>query len=446
MKAMNKATTLLLILVMLIPVGGGAALADSHQSEVATVDTAALEMRSEIDRLLSEHGFGTITLMRKIFNKEPDVEQLKELANLNSQDLRAGFASVYGEGPADEFIALWNEHNALFVEYATAAANNDQQAMQNAMDKMEQGSHKIAALQAEVSEGKLPEAAVAEMLMTHEQQVKASFDAYVAGDYPTSYAMQSEAMAYLVNTMSKTLSTAYAEQFPELYDNSKALTVAGNLRSDLNLLLGEHFAVAGTVMHKRFQDAPDFEASLAALNANTGKVAAAITSIYGEEAGNQFAALWNSHNEYYLQYVDAVKNNNAEEKEAAVANLGQFRDEFSQFMSTATEGILDVDTVSEALQMHVDTTLGTFDSFVAGDYAKAWTTAREGYTHMFATAKLFSAAFVQQFPDKFAGVPAMPETGQGGMAHMFDMNSILWSLPFLIIAALLVFSRRKVLE
>ncbi|KMM39318.1 hypothetical protein [Guptibacillus hwajinpoensis] len=81
--------------------------------------------------------------------------------------------------------------------------------------------------------------------------------------------------------------------------------------------------------------------------------------------------------------------------------------------------------------------------YVAGDYEETWFSAREGYAHMFTPAKLFSSAIVTQFPDKFAGMPEMPETGMGGMSDSASLNWLIWTAPLFILAGAYAV-RRKV--
>ena len=444
MNVKNKFVAAFLILVLLVPVGGGAVLADNHGEP--TVDTAAVDLRAETDRMFTEHAYLIITAMRKSFNEDPDAAQAKEAVFANGKDLQAATASLYGEEAGETFITNWNDHIGYFFDYAEAEANGDEAAKEEAVNNLLDYAHRSGAAQEEFTEGRVTEEAVVKSLSEHIGQITGSYDAYVAGDYQQAYALQSEAMEHLLNNISKTLVVAYTDQFPEMFNDTEAVTNAANLRSDLSFLLAEHFALLQQSMQNHYDGEEEYEANRALLDENTGLLGASIASVYGEEAGAQFNEIWGNHIDFFMHYVEGTVNENAEEKEAALAELNQYREDFSAFISTATEERVEAATLSEGLQMHVDQAIGTFDAYVAGDYEQTWSIAREGYAHMFAPGMLLSSAIVQQFPEKFAGMPGMPETGFGGMADSSTMNWMLWTLPLLALGGALVFTRRKTAE
>ncbi|QHJ71341.1 copper amine oxidase [Planococcus halotolerans] len=444
MKRKNKVVAVLLSLVLLVPVGGGAVLAVNHGGP--TVDTAAVELRSNTDHLFTEHAYLIITAMRKSNNGDPDAAQAEAAVINNGKDLQAAIASLYGEDAGAEFIKNWTDHIGYFMDYANAVSAGDMEAKQTALDNLANYTHLSGKFQEKLTEGRVMEAAVVNVLSTHIDQITGSYDAYVSGDYQQAYTIQSEAMEHLLNNVSKTLSDAYTQQFPEMFNDTKAVTKAADLRSNLSFLLAEHFALLQQSMQNGFEQSEEYDANLALLNENTEQLAAAIASVYGEEAGAQFNETWSNHIDYFMEYVMGTVNESQEEKEAALAELDQYRADFSEFMSGATEGRVEASALSEGLQMHVNQAIGTFNSYVEGDYEQTWTTAREGYKHMFTPGKLLSSAIVQQFPEQFAGLPEMPETGMGGMADSGNLNWMLWTLPLLVLVGVLAVNRRKVLQ
>lgn len=75
----------------------------------------------------------------------------------------------------------------------------------------------------------------------------------------------------------------------------KVDTAAAELRTSLGHLLSEHAYLAVEAMRRGAEGSADFEAAAGALNANTEDLSAAITSVYGEEAGAQFNEIWTNH-------------------------------------------------------------------------------------------------------------------------------------------------------
>lgn len=278
----------------------------------------------------------------------------------------------------------------------------------------------------------------------HVDQLVGAFNAYVEGDYEKAYEYEREAIHHMY-MVSKGLSNAIVMQFPDKFENHKAVTPAADLRSDLNYLLSEHAGLAVTAMQNGIDGSKDFEASAAALSANTDDLSAAIASVYGDKAGEQFNQMWAAHIDHFVDYVKATGANDEEGKKAALTALSQYKESFAKFLETATDGRLPADALAEGLQMHVDQLIKAFDTYTAEDYASTYPAVREAYGHMFQTSKGLSGAIVDQFPDKFKGeMPSeMPKTGLGGTASQgLSFEAILISVLLALGATAFVTMRR----
>ena len=178
-------------------------------------------------------------------------------------------------------------------------------------------------------------------------------------------------------------------------------TPAGDLRSQLDHYLSEHAYLAVTTMQKGADGAEDFEESAAALEANTKDLSNTIASVYGDEAGQQFEDMWSEHIGYFVDYVNATDAGDEAAKQEALDNLKDYREEFSQFLDDATNGGVDAEAASEGLEMHVNQLIGSFDSYVAGDYEEAYSLASDAMEHMYGVSENLSVAIADQFPEKY---------------------------------------------
>ncbi|MFO7176703.1 hypothetical protein QJS77_14825, partial [Enterococcus faecium] len=93
--------------------------------------------------------------------------------------------------------------------------------------------------------------------------------------------------------ISKALSGAIVTQMPDKFTTG-ADTPAVELRSTLNSLAGEHFALAAIGMQKGYDQAEDYDYVTWAEDQNTLDFKAAIASVYGDEGAAQFEKVWNS--------------------------------------------------------------------------------------------------------------------------------------------------------
>ncbi|GAM15116.1 hypothetical protein [Mesobacillus selenatarsenatis] len=431
-----------LSLSLLLPVAANSASAHDHAKP--TVSNSAVDLRATLDQLLSEHVYLAVDTMRKGVDGTKDFEQSAAALQGNTEDLSAAIASVYGDEAGAKFKDMWSAHIGFFVDYVKGTAGNDEAAKKAALDELAQYKEDFSNFLSTATEKRLEADALADGLQMHVDQLVGAFNAYVEGDYEKAYEYEREAIHHMY-MVSKGLSNAIVMQFPDKFENHKAVTPAADLRSDLNYLLSEHAGLAVTAMQNGIDGSKDFEASAAALSANTDDLSAAIASVYGDEAGAQFKQMWAAHIGNFVDYVKATGANDEEGKKAALAALAQYKTEFSKFLETATDGRLPADALAEGLQMHVDQLIKAFDTYTAEDYASTYPAVREAYGHMFGTSKGLSGAIVDQFPDKFnAEMPSeMPKTGLGGTASQgLPFEAILISAILALVAAGFVTIRR----
>lgn len=431
-----------LSLSLLLPVAASSAAAHDHVKP--TVSNSAVDLRATLDQLLSEHVYLAVETMRKGVDGSKDFEQSSAALQGNTDDLSAAIASVYGDEAGAKFKDMWSAHIGFFVDYVKGTAGNDEAAKKAALDELAQYKEDFSNFLSTATEKRLEADALAEGLQMHVEQLVGAFNAYVAGDYEKAYEYEREAIHHMY-MVSKGLSNAIVMQFPDKFENHQAVTPAADLRSDLNYLLSEHAGLAVAAMQNGIDGSKDFEASAAALSANTEDLSAAIASVYGAEAGEQFKQMWADHIGHFVNYVKATGANDEEAKKAALTALSQYKDSFAKFLETATDGRLPADALAEGLQMHVDQLVTAFDTYTAGDYASTYPAVREAYGHMFETSKGLSGAIADQFPDKFkAEMPSeMPKTGLGGTASQgLPFEAVLISAILALVAAGFVTVRR----
>lgn len=454
MMKMNKLLVALpLSLAMLVPT---AALADSHgshssgtnesaQTAVAT-DTAAAELRIQLDTVLTEHAFLAVEAMRKGVDGADDFENASNALLANSDDLTAAVASVYGEEGGAAFQEIWNSHIGYFVDYVKATAADDQAAKDEALAQLEEYKKKQSEFFDTATEGRLPAAAVQEGLDMHVDQLIKAFDAYATEDFETAYTLEREAIHHM-SMFAETLSIAIADQFPELVDGTNPDTPAIDLRATLNYTFTEHAGLAVMAMQDGADGAASFDQAAGALMANADDLSAAVASVYGEEAGAQFAEIWGSHIGYFVDYVKATGAGDTEAQEQAKADLDEYIVEQAALLDAATEGRVPADALEEGLTTHVSQLLKSFDAYVAGDYETAYAEMRSAYAHMTMPAAGLSAAITDQFPEQFGGAEMpekMPATGLGGAEG--GTIPYLWIFAGLMLAALtttMAFRARK---
>ncbi|UFT99051.1 copper amine oxidase [Radiobacillus kanasensis] len=432
-----------LSLSLLVPVTNGVVV-QAAKDETPTVSTAAVDLRSDLGHLLSEHAYLAIETMRKGAEGAEDFDASATALSKNTEDLSAAIASVYGEEAGNSFKEMWSSHIGYFVDYVKGTANKDEEAKQAALDELAQYRQDFSKFLETATGERLEAGSLAEGLQMHVNQLIGAFDSYVAGDYEKAYEYEREAISHM-HMVAKGLSAAIVDQFPDKFNNTKAVTPAGDLRAQLNYLLSEHAGLAVMAMQNGIDGSDDFDASAMALSNNTEDLSNAIASVYGEEAGQQFKEMWSNHVGFFVDYVTATAEEDEAAKEEALNKLNQYRQDFSKFIETATEGEVPASALAEGLQMHVDQLISAFDSYAAGDYTAAYESLRMAYEHMYGSAEALSGGIVAQFPDKFAmEMPSdMPNTGMGGTADQgMNWTWVMLATVLFLSAGGYVLSRR----
>ena len=189
------------------------------------------------------------------------------------------------------------------------------------------------------------------------------------------------------STMDQMTTTAAAAAKP-------GFNPAVDLRVAFNRLLGEHMQIAVDATQTALLGGKSFDAKGAELQANTDDLAAAIGSLYGDDAKQAFASQWNAHNGYFVNYTVATAKGDAAAKQKAVDGLTAYTKDFGTFLAGATG--LPADAVTAQLAMHVMHTAKAVDMFGTKDYAGSYANAAMGYVHMGATGDILSGAIATQ--------------------------------------------------
>ncbi|MYL72457.1 copper amine oxidase [Halobacillus litoralis] len=430
MKHLKKVLVLMMAFVLIVP-------SVSMANNSATVKTPASELRASLDQLLSEHFVLATTYMMKSYEDAEDADQVWEKLDQNAKDMTPAIASVYGEEAAAKFEEIFRGHNDYSDGFVEAAKNDDEEAREMAEAEVDEFVNEFGSFLATATEGNLSEEAAKEVLAAHEEDVVKVFDHYVNEEYEQAYATYREGFQRMFD-ISKALSSAIVTQMPDQFENTKADAPAADLRSNLNALASEHFALAVLEMQKGYNQSADYDFVTWAENQHTQDFKAAIESIYGQEGAEQFEQVWQQdHINAQSDLVTAALEEDEEARKMAEESLQMFAEDFGAFLGSATEGNLPAEAATEAVWMHEEQVLKTFDAYVEGDYEAAYTSFREGYGFMFGIGETLGDAIVKQMPDQFNQemMPEeMPDTGFGGTSDQ-GLSTWVWVAFGLLAAA-----------
>jgi LPXTG-motif cell wall-anchored protein len=182
-------------------------------------------------------------------------------------------------------------------------------------------------------------------------------------------------------------------------------------------------------------DLPDKDANAQRLLQNQTDIGNAIKPYYGEDAGNQLAALLKEHILGAADLLaaakaqDAAKVNTASQKWYANAN------EIAAFLNKANPQNFPLDTMKAAMKMHLDLTLAEATARLQGQYAQDIQDYDQVHDHILGMADTLSNGIIKQFPEKFeTTTPAQAAALRIAMRKLWE-DHITWTRMYIVSVA-----------
>jgi hypothetical protein len=363
-------------------------------------DSAAADLRTKLDLALGEHiVFAAKATEAALGGRNDEFAAYGDLLNKNGTDIGAMIGSVYGADAADAFNKIWSAHNGFFVDYTTGVAKKDK-AMQ---DKAVNDLTTIYVPQfADFISGAtgLPKDAVTSLTTDHVLQTKAIVDDQAKGDWKAAYADLRKAYAHM-QMIGDAIAPAIAAKFPDKVAGDASNKGVG-FRVALNQLLQEHLYLASSATDAALAGRSDeFAAAGDALNANGTDIGAALGSLYGTDAADQFNKIWSAHNGFFVDYTTGVAKKDQAMQDKAVNDLTTvYLPQFAAFLAGATD--LPKAAVTDLVKEHVLTTKAIVDAQAKGDWTAAAAADRMAGQHMEMIGDPLAKAIVAKLPAKFS--------------------------------------------
>ncbi|MEZ4595613.1 MAG: cupredoxin domain-containing protein [Chloroflexota bacterium] len=185
-------------------------------------------------------------------------------------------------------------------------------------------------------------------------------------------------------------------------------SAAANLRTTLDLRLGEHIILALKATDAGLHgDSAAFDAYNILLSRNGTDIGAMLGSLYGQDAQDRFDVLWSAHNGGFVAYTNAIAAGDKAQQDKALSDLTTaFVPDFSKFIADATG--LPLDAVTSLVAGHIEDTRVVIDAQAAPRWPTAYAGIRTAFGHMQAIGDALAGAIAAKFPDQLAGDPSTP--------------------------------------
>ena len=329
-------------------------------------DSEAAELRAALSGLLQEHVYLAGYAVDAAYSFGPDSAEFElaaEALDTNSVEL----ADVIGEAGDDDdreaFLSLWRDHIGFFIDYALAAAADDDDGRQDALDDLDGYTDAAGGFFEEISDGELPAEAVTDSLDGHIDTLAAAIDAFAAGD-PNAFDDLKAAADHVVGG-GTVLAGGFAAAL-ELEGDTES--EASALRTTLAAGLQEHVYLAGITVKNAYAaglDSGEFEAAVGTLDTNSVQLADGIGELAGEDNRDAFLSLWRDHIDFFVDYAVATAGDDEQGQADAIDDLAGYTDSAGRFFEEISAGELPADAIADSLRDHIVTLGGAIDSLDA---------------------------------------------------------------------------------
>jgi len=184
-----------------------------------------------------------------------------------------------------------------------------------------------------------------------------------------------------------------------------AASPAADLRTHLNLLMGEHvFMVAKLSSAANGGRKTEFSSYAGLLATNGSDLTDLMTRSIGASGGHDFALVWTAGNTFAVDYVIAAATHSVAAKQATLTSeAGTYTTSLADFLISHARMASDV-----AAKQAADEAGGVravVDDQGSGDFAKAYADLHAAYQHGSSLGDAMGIAIAHQFPDRLPGDP-----------------------------------------
>ena len=204
-----------------------------------------------------------------------------------------------------------------------------------------------------------------------------------------------------------------------------AATQAGDLRTHLDLLLGEQVMIVAKQAVAAVNHTDDYTSYTRLLSTNTGELSGLWSRAFGNTTATRLAASWDTQNGYLVDYTIGVVTHDSDKSKAALSDLTQkFVPQFSQLVVDASH--LPLDPVTLLLTQQTLENKTFVDDYGAQKYTQFYSDLRRAYAQASRFGDALSVEIADRFPDKFPGDPALRAVNVRVSANMlFHEHSYL---------------------
>ena len=171
----------------------------------------AVQLRTTLDSLLSEHADLVATLMHLVGAGDDNPAAAVRALSANTTALTDAIAVIYGSDGARAFAQLWEQHTQFFVDVAHADRTHDDDARRLAQRRLLDYQNDFASFVTTATAGGASLVAVTGLLHGHVADLMSYIEADIAGNKSEAARLREQAIAHM-RVIAKAIADAIVAQ------------------------------------------------------------------------------------------------------------------------------------------------------------------------------------------------------------------------------------------
>lgn len=179
-------------------------------------------------------------------------------------------------------------------------------------------------------------------------------------------------------------------------------TQAADLRTELDLLLGEQVMIVSKEATAAANHSDEFSGYAALLSVNSADLANLARSAFGDSAATQFSRAWDTQNAGLVEYTVGVVAHDGGKASAAMSSLtSTSAPQIAQLLTSLTQ--VPLDPLTQLLTQQILLDKVAIDDAAAQKYASLYLDVHTAYAQSSRLGDALAPRIAQKFPDKFPG-------------------------------------------
>jgi hypothetical protein len=185
------------------------------------------------------------------------------------------------------------------------------------------------------------------------------------------------------------------------------LSQAADLRTHLDLLLGEHVMIVAKESAAAANHSDEYTGYTALLTTNLTDLSSLMRDAFGNTAGDEFSQAWSKQNANLVDYAIGVVTHSDAKANAAMSTLSSgFVPQFAALINDMSG--LSTGSIAQLATLQLQEDKAFIDDVSAQKYQQLYADLMKAYAQSARFGDALAERIAQKFPDKFPGDPTLP--------------------------------------